>query len=83
MFVILITNAMVNARIFASYLEGRTSKKENTELMKAVAASNELFSILSVAAAVKSCEVLMDEKGKFIGQDQVQLTRKGGIEKSR
>lgn len=72
---------MVNASLFAAYLEGRTTKNENREVMKAVASSKELFSFLSVAAAVKSCETLIDETGKFIGLERVQTIRKGGMTK--
>lgn len=77
----LINNIMVNASLFAAYLEGRTTKNENREVMKAVASSKELFSFLSVAAAVKSCETLIDETGKFIGLERVQTIRKGGMTK--
>ena len=72
---------MVNASLFAAYLEGRTTKNENREVMKAVASSKELFAFLSVAAAVKSCENLIDETGKFIGLERVQTIRKGGMVK--
>lgn len=72
---------MVNASIIAAYLEGRTTKEENQKLMKAVAASNDLFTFLSAAAAVKSCESLIDRSGKFIGLERVQTTRKGGCKR--
>ena len=60
----------------ADYLDGRLSKEEDAEVMTAIANSKSLFSIVSTAAAIRSCRSIMDENGCFVVLENLSTERK-------
>lgn len=55
---------MISANLVAAFLDGKTTKEETKMLLRAVSASNAVFTTVAAAAAVASCVSYLGRKTK-------------------